>query len=599
MSRAGKSPERPTATPDIHDADADDDNSPPSTVGQSDNDNDNGHVRHSVGLSSQRRSRRHADISQHRLRRRMTRAGTVHIVDNLVEQLDDRPGWRPGSEPGVDTSKPDGGHGSMVDLSAKCQITIVDFSEDNIIIHEFDNDQMIAFLKIPQPKWVKCRWINVNALSWDVIQALGQYKELHSLAIEDLMNTQNRTKADWYHNHAFLILTLQKLVRIVDPKQEARESSSESSATGILRKMTGLGRTKDNADIPEDGNESGSVYPPRPTASFGRQPSGITITEVTDKHSLRTLQSFHASPNAARTEFMEKNSALASRNLVAVAEQVSIFITWDNTVIAFFENSADDVEVPILTRLNSPSTILRQSCDASMVAQAIIDVIIDMAIPVQVAYADVIGDIELDVLTRPNIQQSKSLYIISSEISKMRSFIQPIVTVINALRDHKIVVSGSSTQTREYSPGKDDLRDPSKGVIISPLTYVYLGDVLDHCVLINENLFQISKAAENMIDLIFNTIAARQNSVLQLLTNVTIVFLPMTFLTGYFGQNFQPFPELDQGITLFWKIAIPLMVGTILIIMSPQIFDYLKTLSQRRRIVTMRRRIRDRRGKAA
>jgi len=351
-------------------------------------------------------------------------------------------------------------------------------------------------------------------------------------------------------------LTLQKLVRIVDPKKETRETSSERSTTGLLRKMTGLGRSKDD-DFPEDGIESG-VYPRRPNASFGRQPSGITITEVTDKHSLRTLQSFHASPNATRTEYMEKHSALAKRNLAAVAEQVSIFITSDNTVIAFFENSADDVEVPILTRLNSPSTILRQSCDASMVAQAIIDVIIDMAIPVQVAYADVIGDIELDVLTRPNIQQSKDLYIISSEISKMRSFIQPIVTVINALRDHKIVVSGSGSgsagpsthQTREYSPGKDDLRDPSKGVIISPLTYVYLGDALDHCVLINENLLQIAKAADNMIDLIFNTIAARQNEVLQLLTNVTIVFLPMTFLTGYFGQNFQPFPELDQGITL-------------------------------------------------
>jgi Mg2+ and Co2+ transporter CorA len=350
-----------------------------------------------------------------------------------------------------------------------------------------------------------------------------------------------------YHNHAFLILTLQKLVRIVDPKQEAREAGSERSTTGLLRKMTGLGRIKDDDD--DNGIESG-IYPRRPTASFGRQPSGITITEVTDKHSLRTLQRFHASPNEARTEYMEKHSALSEKEFAAVAEQVSIFITSDNTVIAFFEHSADDVELPILTRLNSPSTILRQSCDASMVAQAIIDVIIDMAIPLQVAYADVIGDIELDVLTRPNIKQSKSLYILSSEIAKMRSFIQPIVTVINALRDHKIVMSGSSNQTREYSPGKDDLQDPSKGVIISPLTYVYLGDALDHCVLINENLLQIAKAADNMIDLIFNTIAARQNDVLQLLTNVTIVFLPMTFLTGYFGQNFQPFPELDQGITL-------------------------------------------------
>ena len=195
MSRAGKSPERPTASPDIDDAEEDNYLNSPSTAAHSDNDDNN--VRQSVGLPSQRGSRRYHDVSQHRLRRRMTRAGTVHIVDHPVEQLEDRPGWRPGAEPGVDTSKPDGGHGSMVNLRAKCQITIVDFSEDDIVIHELDNDQMIAFLKLPQPKWVKCRWINVNALSWDVIQALGQYKQLHSLAIEDLMNTQNRTKADW------------------------------------------------------------------------------------------------------------------------------------------------------------------------------------------------------------------------------------------------------------------------------------------------------------------------------------------------------------------------------------------------------------------
>lgn len=85
----------------------------------------------------------------------------------------------------------------MVDLRATCQITIVDFSESQINVHELDNNGLIAFLKLPQPDWVKCRWINVNALSWDVIQAVGQYKQLHSLAIEDLMNTQNRTKADW------------------------------------------------------------------------------------------------------------------------------------------------------------------------------------------------------------------------------------------------------------------------------------------------------------------------------------------------------------------------------------------------------------------
>ena len=91
----------------------------------------------------------------------------------------------------------------MSELHATCQVTIVDFSQDDLAIHELDNAQMIDFVKQPQPDWVRCRWINVNGVSWDVIQSLGNYKNLHSLAVEDLMNTRGRTKADWYSDQAF------------------------------------------------------------------------------------------------------------------------------------------------------------------------------------------------------------------------------------------------------------------------------------------------------------------------------------------------------------------------------------------------------------
>ncbi|KAH7471922.1 hypothetical protein FOMA001_g13249 [Fusarium oxysporum f. sp. matthiolae] len=484
-------------------------------------------------------SRSDTDFSRvGRLQRRNTRVDAIQIIENF-EEFDVRPGWQPGSEPGVDTSKPDGGHISTSKLRAQCQITIVDFSEDHIVIHELDNDGLIEFLRTSQPSWVKCRWVNVNGLSWDVIQALGQYKQLHSLAIEDLMNIRNRTKADWYPSHAFFVLTLQKLVHIVDPTNEVGGSISDKSTTGLLRWLTGMAASK-ALSSPTNTTNGGTATFSTNAFDGSQQPA---ITGAVEKETLRTLHSYHASTNTARTEFMEKRSALASRKLAAVAEQVSIFLTSDNTVIAFFENSANDIEVPILTRLNSPSTILRQSCDAAMVTQAIIDVIIDMAMPVQAAYLDAIGDIEINVLTRPSLQQSKDLYIIASEISKMRSFIQPTINIINAMRDHKSLAP-SIEQT-----AAEDLRDPTKGVIVTPLTYIYLGDVLDHCVLINDSLWQISKAADGMVDLIFNTITAYQNEALKQLTMMTIIFLPMTFLTGYFGQNFDPFPELANGIT--------------------------------------------------
>lgn len=43
----------------------------------------------------------------------------------------------------------------------------------------------------------------VNGLSWDVVRLLGEKQKLHGLAIEDLLHTRNRTKADWYPEHVF------------------------------------------------------------------------------------------------------------------------------------------------------------------------------------------------------------------------------------------------------------------------------------------------------------------------------------------------------------------------------------------------------------
>lgn len=141
-------------------------------------------------------TRSDTEVSRISIRRRDTRANTFKTIKEFdFEELAERPGWHPGAEPGVDTSKPIQGH--VMGLDADCQVTVVDFSQDRIAVHELDNTQLVKFLDTPKPDWVKCRWINVNGLSWDVIQALGNYKNLHRLAVEDIMNPRNRTKVDW------------------------------------------------------------------------------------------------------------------------------------------------------------------------------------------------------------------------------------------------------------------------------------------------------------------------------------------------------------------------------------------------------------------
>lgn len=136
-------------------------------------------------------------ISPH-IKRRATRSATVKSFKTTQSAGPLRPSWGPGQEPGLDPSKPNGGRTSSPMLHEECQITVVDYSEKYMEMHDFDNAGLIEFIQQEQEPWIKTRWINVNGISWDVIQSLGKQYNLHRLAIEDLINTDNRTKVDWY-----------------------------------------------------------------------------------------------------------------------------------------------------------------------------------------------------------------------------------------------------------------------------------------------------------------------------------------------------------------------------------------------------------------
>ena len=120
-----------------------------------------------------------------------------------------------GAEPGIDPSAEDDKIPDEVkNLKADCEINIIDYS-DSDVRHIFANNESLAkIVHDPRPDDMPCRWISVNGLSWDVIRCLGKRFHLHRLAIEDVVKTRSRTKVDWYADHACIILTLQKLVRL-------------------------------------------------------------------------------------------------------------------------------------------------------------------------------------------------------------------------------------------------------------------------------------------------------------------------------------------------------------------------------------------------
>lgn len=218
-----------------------------------------------------------------------------------------------------------------------------------------------------------------------------------------------------------------------------------------------------------------------------------------------------------------------------------------------------------------------------MLIQAIIDAIIDLAIPVASAYQDIIGELELNVLTEPSIKHTTSLYVVTSEITKMRSFVSPVVNLINALRDHK-----SAAIIKEVG-ARGDTKNVNAGVKIGPMAQTYLGDVEDHIILITEALDQMRRSCDNMIDLIFNTIAAYQNESMKQLTVVTIIFLPMSFLTGYFGMNIQNFPSIHHNESYFWIIALPVAFAVTLFLMRDMLSWWFAKVLQRRGISRSRK----------
>src|SRR5690606_5263073 len=94
--------------------------------------------------------------------------------------------------------------------------------------------------------------------------------------------------------------------------------------------------------------------------------------------------------------------------------------------------------------------------------------------------------------------------------------------------------------------------------IIDEKTYNFLRDLYDHIVQINENIEMYREMIWSLLDMYMSIISNKMNEIMKVLTIIATVFIPLTFIAGIYGMNFDYMPELHYkyGYFILWAVMV-------------------------------------------
>jgi magnesium transporter len=180
---------------------------------------------------------------------------------------------------------------------------------------------------------------------------------------------------------------------------------------------------------------------------------------------------------------------------------------------------------PVRERIRLGKGTIRQH-QADYLAYSLIDAIIDGFFPVLEDYGEALEELEDEVVANPNRQSLEKIHRIKRELLSLRRAIWPQRDAINSLiRDCNHLIS-------------DEVR-------------VYLRDCYDHAVQVIDMVETYREVASSLMDVYVSSVGNRMNEVMKFLTIVSTIFIPLTFIAGVYGMNFDTdvspwnMPELE------------------------------------------------------
>ena len=223
--------------------------------------------------------------------------------------------------------------------------------------------------------------------------------------------------------------------------------------------------------------------------------------------------------------FVIKATSLHKGRFNIEYEQISILVL-KNFVFTFMEKP-DALFNPIINRLNNEEGHLRNS-GSDYLAYVIMDTVVDEYFTLQDAFDELIEFIEDDLLTHPSVETLVTIQKIRRELIFLRKTVSPLRELLAAIR-------------RSESPLFDER------------TKRYFADIYDHSIRIIEAVESYRELISGMLDIYLSSVSNKMNETMKFLTVFASIFIPLTFIAGVYGMNFEYMPELK------WKWSYPIL----------------------------------------
>lgn len=219
-------------------------------------------------------------------------------------------------------------------------------------------------------------------------------------------------------------------------------------------------------------------------------------------------------------------------------EQISI-ILGENFVISFQEDIGDVFD-PVRERMRSGRFQLRKR-KADYLAYSLIDAVVDNYFIILEKMGEQIESLEDDLLDNPTPEALQTIHNLKRKLIIIRKSIWPLREVISGLLR-----------------GESSLFEKSTGI--------YLKDVYDHAIQVIDTIETYRDIVSGLLDIYLSNMSNKMNEVMKVLTIIATIFIPLTFIAGIYGMNFEFMPELrwHWGYPTVWAFMILIFLGMII-----------------------------------